>query len=77
MGNAGNALEFSVRFWGISERILGNDIIFRYWRMLKKIPENVEKILENVSKHSEYYLRRFRGNVQEDSWEYSRRLDAL
>ena len=62
--------EFSVRFWGISQRILGNDIIFRYWRMLKKIPEN-------VSKHSGYYLRRFGGNVQEDSWEYSRRLDTL
>ena len=41
--NAGNALECSLGLWEISKRILGNDIILRYWGMLKKIPENVQE----------------------------------
>ena len=41
--NAGNALECSLGLWEISKGILGNDIILRYWGMLKKIPENVQE----------------------------------
>ena len=70
MGNVGNLLECSLGFWGISKRVLGNDIILRYQKMFNKIQGNVRK-------HSGSCSSRFRGNVQEDSWEYSRRLDAL